>query len=159
MTELEQPLAGVPALVLGAGFGTRLRPLTEHIPKPVIPLLGRPLIGHPLIHLYAAGCTQVHINAFHHSKRLMTAMDAWVQRRLLKMGLHWSIEAPAILGTGAIEKRVVVVSDPETGTDVMAIRKRCLFSLAYDHRIVDGADSARFLSALKEMLESFPEDA
>jgi pyruvate dehydrogenase E2 component (dihydrolipoamide acetyltransferase) len=65
----------------------------------------------------------------------------------------------AILGTGAIEKRVVVVSDPETGTDVMAIRKRCLFSLAYDHRIVDGADSARFLSALKEMLESFPEDA
>jgi len=53
-------LAGVPALVLGAGFGTRLRPLTEHIPKPVIPLLGRPLIGHPLIHLYAAGCTQVH---------------------------------------------------------------------------------------------------
>ena len=65
----------------------------------------------------------------------------------------------AILGTGAIEKRVVVISDPKTGADVMAIRKRCLFSLAYDHRIVDGADSARFLSALKEMLESFPEDA
>ena len=65
----------------------------------------------------------------------------------------------AILGTGAIEKRVVVVSDSETGADVMAIRKRSLFSLAYDHRIVDGADSARFLSALKEMLESFPEDA
>ncbi|MCH7532410.1 MAG: 2-oxo acid dehydrogenase subunit E2 [Gemmatimonadetes bacterium] len=65
----------------------------------------------------------------------------------------------AILGTGAIEKRVVVVSDSETGADSMAIRKRSLFSLAYDHRIVDGADSARFLSALKEMLESFPEDA
>lgn len=65
----------------------------------------------------------------------------------------------AILGTGAIEKRVVVVSDAETGADVMAIRKRSLFSLAYDHRIVDGADSARFLSALKDMLQSFPEDA
>ena len=65
----------------------------------------------------------------------------------------------AILGTGAIEKRVVVITDDETGADVMAIRKRSLFSLAYDHRIVDGADSARFLSALKEMLESFPEDA
>ncbi len=65
----------------------------------------------------------------------------------------------AILGTGAIKKCVVVVSDSETGADVMAIRKRSLFSLAYDHRIVDGADSARFLSALKEMLESFPEDA
>jgi pyruvate dehydrogenase E2 component (dihydrolipoamide acetyltransferase) len=65
----------------------------------------------------------------------------------------------AILGTGAIEKRVVVVTDPETGTDSMAIRKRCIFSLGYDHRIVDGADAARFLSSLKEMLEDFPEDA
>ena len=65
----------------------------------------------------------------------------------------------AILGTGAIEKRVVVVEDPETGTDAMAIRKRSLFSLGYDHRIVDGADAARFLARLKELLESFPEDA
>ena len=65
----------------------------------------------------------------------------------------------AILGLGAIEKRVVVISDSDTGTDSMAIRKRCLFSLGYDHRIVDGADAARFLARLKEMLESFPEDA
>ena len=64
-----------------------------------------------------------------------------------------------ILGTGAIEKRVVVVEDPATGTDAMAIRKRSHFSLGYDHRIVDGADAARFLARLKELLESFPEDA
>jgi 2-oxoglutarate dehydrogenase E2 component (dihydrolipoamide succinyltransferase) len=65
----------------------------------------------------------------------------------------------AILGTGAIEKRVVVVEDPETGNDAMAIRKRCMFSLGYDHRLVDGADAARFLAQLKELLESFPADA
>jgi 2-oxoglutarate dehydrogenase E2 component (dihydrolipoamide succinyltransferase) len=65
----------------------------------------------------------------------------------------------SILGLGAIEKRVVVVTDPETGADSMAIRKRCLFSLGYDHRVVDGADSARFLARLKDMLENFPEDA
>ncbi len=64
-----------------------------------------------------------------------------------------------ILGTGAIEKRVVVVTDPDTGGDAMAIRKRCIFSLGYDHRIVDGADAARFLFRLKEVLEDFPEDA
>jgi 2-oxoglutarate dehydrogenase E2 component (dihydrolipoamide succinyltransferase) len=64
----------------------------------------------------------------------------------------------AILGTGAIEKRVVVVTDPESGTDSMAIRKRSLFSLGYDHRIVDGADAARFLSALKDYMEAFPEE-
>ncbi len=64
-----------------------------------------------------------------------------------------------ILGTGAIEKRVVVVEDPDTGTDSMAIRKRSMFSLGYDHRMVDGADAARFLARLKELMESFPEDA
>ena len=65
----------------------------------------------------------------------------------------------AILGTGSIEKRVVVLTDPGSGQDSMAIRKRSFFSLGYDHRLVDGADSARFLSALKELLEDFPEDA
>jgi len=65
----------------------------------------------------------------------------------------------AILGTGSIDKRVVVVTDPVTGGDSIAIRKRCFFSLGYDHRIVDGADAARFLSALKELLEDFPMDA
>ena len=64
----------------------------------------------------------------------------------------------AILGTGAIEKRVVVVQDGD-GNDVMGIRKRSFFSLGYDHRLVDGADAARFMSRLKEVLENFPEDA
>jgi pyruvate dehydrogenase E2 component (dihydrolipoyllysine-residue acetyltransferase) len=65
----------------------------------------------------------------------------------------------AILGTGAIEKRAVVVVDPVTGADAIAIRKRSYFSLGYDHRIVDGADAARFLAELKDLLENFPEDA
>ena len=65
----------------------------------------------------------------------------------------------AILGTGSIEKRVVAVTDPGTGDDLVAVRKRSYFSLGYDHRLVDGADSARFLSRLKAVLEEFPEDA
>jgi len=65
----------------------------------------------------------------------------------------------AILGTGAIEKRAVVVEDRLTGTDAVVIRKRSLFSLAYDHRLVDGADAARFLAEMKALMEDFPEDA
>lgn len=102
----EQPLSGVPALVLGAGFGTRLRPLTDYVPKPTIPVLGRPLIGHPLIQLYAAGCWDVHVNAFHQAARMQATLDAWVQRRLLRMTLRWSVEGPDILGTGGALRRI-----------------------------------------------------
>jgi 2-oxoglutarate dehydrogenase dihydrolipoamide succinyltransferase (E2 component) len=63
----------------------------------------------------------------------------------------------AILGTGSIEKRAVVIE--ADGTDVIAIRKRSYFSLGYDHRLVDGADAARFLAALKEIMENFPSES
>jgi 2-oxoglutarate dehydrogenase E2 component (dihydrolipoamide succinyltransferase) len=63
----------------------------------------------------------------------------------------------AILGTGSIEKRPVVVE--VDGMDTIAVRLRSYFSLGYDHRIVDGADAARFMARLKEILETFPEEA
>jgi len=58
----------------------------------------------------------------------------------------------AILGTGAVVKKPVVVSD-DTGADVIAIRSMVYLALSYDHRIVDGADAARFLGAMKVRLE------
>jgi len=58
----------------------------------------------------------------------------------------------AILGTGAIVKRPVVISDGDGG-EVIAIRSMCYLSLSYDHRLVDGADASRYLSALKARLE------
>ncbi|MEX1209432.1 MAG: 2-oxoglutarate dehydrogenase, E2 component, dihydrolipoamide succinyltransferase [Candidatus Nanopelagicales bacterium] len=58
----------------------------------------------------------------------------------------------AILGTGAVVKRPVVVKD-ESGGDVIAIRSMVYLALTYDHRLVDGADAARFLSAMRGRLE------
>lgn len=58
-----------------------------------------------------------------------------------------------ILGTGAVVKRPVVVAEPH-GEDAIAIRSMVYFALTYDHRIVDGADAARFLGAIKTRLES-----
>jgi 2-oxoglutarate dehydrogenase E2 component (dihydrolipoamide succinyltransferase) len=57
-----------------------------------------------------------------------------------------------ILGTGSVVKRAVVVEDPELG-EVVAIRSMVFLALTYDHRIVDGADAARFLVTVKERLE------
>ena len=58
----------------------------------------------------------------------------------------------AILGTGAVVKRPVVTTD-NTGADVISIRHMVYLALTYDHRLVDGADAARFLTAIKARLE------
>jgi pyruvate dehydrogenase E2 component (dihydrolipoamide acetyltransferase) len=58
----------------------------------------------------------------------------------------------AILGTGALVKRPVVISDRRLG-QVIAVRDMMYLSLSYDHRLVDGAEAARFLSTLKGRLE------
>ena len=58
----------------------------------------------------------------------------------------------AILGVGAVVKRPMVVKG-EDGGETIAIRSMVYLALSYDHRIVDGADAARFLGTLKERLE------
>jgi len=63
----------------------------------------------------------------------------------------------AILGTGIVQKKPVVVT--HGGDDSIAIRQMVYFALSYDHRIVDGADAARFLGLVKSRLEAGDFDA
>ena len=58
----------------------------------------------------------------------------------------------AILGTGIVVKRPVVVDDPALG-EVITVRSMVYLALTYDHRLVDGADAARFLATVKGRLE------
>ncbi len=58
----------------------------------------------------------------------------------------------AILGTGTVVKRAVVMEDAALG-EVIAVRSMVYLALTYDHRLVDGADAARFLNTVKERLE------
>ena len=59
----------------------------------------------------------------------------------------------AILGTGTVVKRAVVIDDANLG-ETIAVRRMCYLALTYDHRLVDGANAARFLSDVKERLEA-----
>ena len=58
----------------------------------------------------------------------------------------------AMLGTGAIVKRPVVVKD-DSGNESIGVRSMCYLPLTYDHRLVDGADAGRFLTTIKQRLE------
>ena len=59
----------------------------------------------------------------------------------------------AILGTGSVVKRAVVIDDPSIG-ETIAVRQMVYLALTYDHRLVDGANAARFLSDVKARLEA-----
>lgn len=95
-------LAGV---VLSAGLGTRLRPATEHCPKPAVPFMNRPIALHSVAALERAGITRIGVNVHHLPNRMERAYDA-VRHRLELFTSHEEV----ILGTGGgvreIRKRV-----------------------------------------------------
>ncbi|HEY8211626.1 MAG TPA: NDP-sugar synthase [Myxococcaceae bacterium] len=86
------------AMVLCAGLGTRLRPLTNRWPKPAIPLLGAPLLRYHLATLKAAGVTEVGINTFH----LPEVMEAVAAAECARAGMRLEVnrEVGEIQGTG-----------------------------------------------------------
>ena len=89
------------AMVLAAGLGTRMRPLTSLLPKPALPVMNRPMIAHLLDHLAAHGVTSVVVNLHH----LPDEMERAVSRHLPSgMDVTFSREG-TILGTaGGLKK-------------------------------------------------------
>jgi mannose-1-phosphate guanylyltransferase len=82
------------ALVLAAGLGTRLRPLTDHTPKPLLPVRGVPILGHTLAQLAALGCEAAAVNLHHLGEQIRQRFgDSHAG-----MPLTWS-EEPELLGT------------------------------------------------------------
>jgi mannose-1-phosphate guanylyltransferase len=87
------------AVILAAGVGTRLRPLTDTCPKPMLPIAGRPLLAHTLDWLHASGITEVALNLHYLPDVVRAGLgdgSTWGMR------LRYSYE-PELLGTaGAV---------------------------------------------------------
>ena len=82
------------AFLLAAGFGTRLRPLTLHRPKPLVPVCGLPMLDYALALVRRHGLGGAVVNAHW----LPEQVEAWAAEQ--DVDLHVSVEAPDILGTG-----------------------------------------------------------
>lgn len=87
----------VKAMILAAGRGERMRPLTDHTPKPLLPVAGKPLIVHHLEALQTAGFTELVINIGHLGVQLPAALG---DGRDWGMTIHYSLEPPEALETG-----------------------------------------------------------
>jgi MurNAc alpha-1-phosphate uridylyltransferase len=85
------------AMILAAGRGERLRPLTDTLPKPLLDIGGIPLIGHHLRALAAAGFNEVVINVAYRAGQIMAALGTGGDYGLT---IRYSVESPGALDTG-----------------------------------------------------------
>jgi mannose-1-phosphate guanylyltransferase len=94
------------AFVLGAGLGTRLRPLTDLVPKPLLPIFGKPIITFALDHLISYGVERFVVNTHHLPDQINQLFDAKTdERELVPTGAYRGREVrvlyePALLETG-----------------------------------------------------------
>ena len=83
-------------MILAAGLGTRLRPLSYEMPKPVVPVLGRPLCSYNMEFLYRAGIQEFVLNLHRQPKLIQQRVNGWAGK---KIPVRYTVE-PEILGTG-----------------------------------------------------------
>ena len=88
-------------MVLAAGFGKRLRPLTDRVPKPLLAVAGKPLIAYPLALLREAGIREVLINLHHLGDQIRAALG---DGSAYGVSITYSEEDPILDTGGAIEK-------------------------------------------------------
>ncbi len=99
------------AFVLGAGIGERLRPLTEQLPKPLVPVFHRPLITYAFDHLITAGVSRLVVNTHHIPEAYTRAFPAQSHRGVL---VQFRNESPVRLETagGIANVRDLLGSEP-----------------------------------------------
>jgi MurNAc alpha-1-phosphate uridylyltransferase len=88
-------------MILAAGRGERLRPLTDRIPKPLLPIAGEPLIVHQLHWLAAAGITEIVINLHHLGEQISARLG---DGSAFGVHVHYSVEATLLETGGGIQK-------------------------------------------------------
>jgi len=97
------------AMILAAGRGKRLRPHTDTLPKPLLPVRGKPLIEYHLEALAAAGFREIVINRGHLGDRLPPALGDGARWGVT---IHWSVEPPEALETGGGLHRALPLLGP-----------------------------------------------
>ena len=95
-------------MILAAGRGERLRPLTERIPKPLIPIGSEPLIVHQLRWLHRAGIREVVINLHHLGDQIERTLGAGND---LGVRIHYSVEERLLDTGGGIKNALPVLGD------------------------------------------------
>lgn len=96
------------AMIFAAGLGTRLRPLTDHTPKALIPVAGKPMLEHVILKLQAAGFDELVINIHHLGEQIIGFLHS---RENFGLTIHISDERGMLLDTGGGIKKAMPYLD------------------------------------------------
>ncbi|RUR37823.1 N-acetylmuramate alpha-1-phosphate uridylyltransferase MurU [Vreelandella populi] len=96
------------AMILAAGLGKRMRPLTDHCPKPLLAVAGKPLIVHHLERLVRAGISEVVINVSYRAEQIVEALG---DGSTYGLRIHYSHEPTPLETGGGIQKALPMLGD------------------------------------------------
>ncbi|MDQ7728781.1 N-acetylmuramate alpha-1-phosphate uridylyltransferase MurU [Halomonas sp. SpR8] len=96
------------AMILAAGLGKRMRPLTDHCPKPLLPVAGKPLIVHHLERLREVGIHDVVINVSYRAEQIIAALD---NGDAYGLRIHWSQETAPLETGGGIKQALPLLGE------------------------------------------------
>ena len=133
------------AMIFAAGLGTRLKPYTDHCPKAMVEVAGKPMIAHQLSKLRDAGFQRVVINVHHFAEQIIDYVNA---NGSFGLDVAFSDERGQLLDTGGGIRKALPLFD--TGSPVL-IHNVDIFSNAdlaelYDIHVADGAEASLLVS-------------
>lgn len=133
------------AIIFAAGLGTRLKPYTDHCPKALVEIAGRPMIAHQLLRLSQSGFQRVVINVHHYAEQIINYVTA---NNGFGLDVAFSDERGLLLDTGGgIRKAIPLFSQnsPVLAHNVDIFSNADLSAL-YSKHIDDGADASLLVS-------------
>ncbi len=139
------------AFVFAAGLGTRLKPITDTMPKALVPIKGKPLLGHVMEKLQAANIQQFVVNIHHFGQQIVD----YLQEQWKNVSVEISDETAALLETGgAIKKAIPLLGDQSflihnvdilSNANIAALQEQHTHSQAAATLLVSQRKSSRYL--------------
>lgn len=130
-------------MIFAAGLGTRLKPLTDHMPKALVPVAGKPMLEHVIEKLKAAGFDEIVINVHHFANQII---DFLKEKNNFGITIHISDETEFLLDTGGgIKKAAPYFDEPFLIHNVDILSNTDLKAL-YNYHLQSGNDATLLVS-------------
>ncbi len=134
------------AMIFAAGLGTRLKPLTDHMPKALVPVAGKPMLEHVIDKLKAAGFDEIVINVHHFAQQIIDFVKA---KDNFGIQIWISDETEELLDTGGGIKKAAHFFDEPFLVHNADILSNVDLKALYEHHIASGNDATLLVSPRK----------